>query len=149
MLREVGGLVPPKRQPWCDRHAYHLYICRYQPDAFGGRSRADFIKAMNAEGIPCGVGYAKLLSEQDGMRAVATNRPDRIRVTDSPNTRAIVSDTVWLSQQMLLADREVDGLHRRGGGLDPEGVGRLGFLVTGTVYSISPRRGGEISILSP
>jgi len=105
LLNEVGGLLPPKRQPWCDRHAYHLYICRYQPEAFGGRSRAEFIKALSAEGVPCGGGYAKLLSDQDGMRAVADQRPDRIRITDSPNTRGIIDDTIWLSQQMLLADR--------------------------------------------
>ncbi len=51
------------------------------------------------------MGYAKLLSDQDGLRAVAANHPDRVRVTDHATTRAILSDTVWLSQNMLLADR--------------------------------------------
>ena len=106
LLADVGGLIPPKRQPWCDRHAYHLYILRYQPEAFGGRPRAEFLKALNAEGIPSGVGYAKLLSEQDGIKAVAANHPDRVRVTDAPHTRGILADSLWLSQSMLLAERE-------------------------------------------
>jgi dTDP-4-amino-4,6-dideoxygalactose transaminase len=53
MLSQIPGIRPPRPDPRVTRHAYHLYIFRYDKNHFGGRPREDFLKALNAEGIPC------------------------------------------------------------------------------------------------
>ncbi|MCC7491787.1 MAG: DegT/DnrJ/EryC1/StrS family aminotransferase [Fimbriimonadaceae bacterium] len=105
LLAGLGGLTPPRRQPWCGRHAYHLYIMQYDGDAFGGHSRDEFLKALNAEGIACGVGYNKLLSEQEGVQAMAGRYPDRVRAMPCPQTVQIMERSVWFTQNMLLEGR--------------------------------------------
>ncbi len=61
----VPGLVPLHRDPDAiTRHAYHLFILRYDPDVFGGASAAVFCEAMRAEGVPCQQGYAMPLYRQ-------------------------------------------------------------------------------------
>ncbi len=51
------------------QHGYHLFIARYDPAAFGGLDRATFLKALQAEGVPCSEGYVPLYqmpAVQDG-----------------------------------------------------------------------------------
>src|SRR5438093_1329018 len=45
-LAQVPGFRPVRRDPRVATHAWHLFMCRYDPAAFGGRPRADFLKAM-------------------------------------------------------------------------------------------------------
>ncbi len=52
-LARIDGLVPIRRDANVTRQAYYLYFFRYDEDRFGGLSRDDFCKAMQAEGIPC------------------------------------------------------------------------------------------------
>jgi dTDP-4-amino-4,6-dideoxygalactose transaminase len=105
LLRAVGGLTPPARMPWCGRHAYRLYQPRYEPEAFGGRSRDEFVQGLSAEGIPCSPGYELLLSEQEGIEAVRARHPERIRSLPAPGTQRVIDRSVWFFQQMLLAER--------------------------------------------
>jgi hypothetical protein len=44
----------------CTRNAYHLYMFRYDPSAFAGLPRAQFLKALRAEGLPALSGYSPL-----------------------------------------------------------------------------------------
>jgi len=63
MLGEIPGIRPLRRDQRATTHAYHLYIFRNDPEAFGGKSRAGFLKALSAEGIPCSAGYVPLYRE--------------------------------------------------------------------------------------
>ena len=47
----------------CTRNAYHLYMLRYDPAHFEGLSRAKFLEAVHAEGIPVWSGYQPLNKE--------------------------------------------------------------------------------------
>ncbi|MBI2299751.1 MAG: DegT/DnrJ/EryC1/StrS family aminotransferase [Armatimonadetes bacterium] len=105
LLAQVGGITPPERMPWCGRHAYHIYMLHYHPDEFGGHSRDEFIRAMNAEGVPATLGYNLLLSEQQGIQSVRERYPERVRVEPSPQTQWVFEHTVWLFQSVLLAER--------------------------------------------
>ncbi|NUP99690.1 MAG: DegT/DnrJ/EryC1/StrS family aminotransferase [Armatimonadetes bacterium] len=106
LLAGIEGFTPPRRMPWCGRHAYHLYMSLYQPAAFGGHSRDEFLRALQAEGVPCSNGYAMPLSDQEGLAAVAERYPDRCRAEDSPNTRQIIAQSVWFTQNMMLGSRQ-------------------------------------------
>ena len=67
-LDAVPGITPAKKAEWCTRHGRHLYTMRYDASCFGGRSREDACKALQAEGIFCFPGYPHPLSESPGLQ---------------------------------------------------------------------------------
>jgi len=52
LLAEIPGITPASSYEGCTRNAYHMYMLRYHPSEFDGLSKAQFLKAVNAEGIP-------------------------------------------------------------------------------------------------
>ena len=56
LLKQIPGITPARMYDGCTRNAYHLYMFRYDPAAFSGLSRAAFLKALNAEGVPASSG---------------------------------------------------------------------------------------------
>ncbi len=118
-LSEVPGVTP---LPWDDRvtgHAHHLFICRYDPAAFGGRSRDAFVAALVAEGITtASVGYVTPLHRNNAIRrSVAANlaRAGRAwpltadglpEMPSCPRAEWATQHTFWLAQNTLLGDQE-------------------------------------------
>src|SRR5439155_9573827 len=49
--------IQPARLPENSRAVWHLYPLRYDAQYFNGLPRDKFLKALNAEGIPCSGGY--------------------------------------------------------------------------------------------
>lgn len=114
-LREIPGIAPAEL-PANSRAVWHLYPLRYDAEQFGGMSRDKFMRALRAEGIPCGGGY----SEQyfDGMFDEAINSrgfkrlwsAERLKAYrdsfhDLKGNRQVCETTVGLPQNLLLADR--------------------------------------------
>ncbi len=64
-LKEIPGIIPYKLADGADRSAYHLYPFRYISRAFNDIPKERFIRALNAEGIPCGSGYGP--QNKDGL----------------------------------------------------------------------------------
>ena len=62
-LAQIPGITPAKMYAGVTRNAYHLYMFRYDPAAFGGLTRAAFLKALRAEGVPASSGYSPLNKE--------------------------------------------------------------------------------------
>ena len=56
-LRALPGLTPPVVRPGV-RHGYYVYAIRYDARKTG-ISRDQFVKALNAEGIPMTAGYVE------------------------------------------------------------------------------------------
>lgn len=64
-LKDIPGIIPAKLvDPTC-RSAYHLYAFRYISKEFNDIPKERFIKAMQAEGIPCSGGYGP--QNKDGL----------------------------------------------------------------------------------
>jgi dTDP-4-amino-4,6-dideoxygalactose transaminase len=110
-LAEIPGLRPLRRDPRVTAHAHHLYIFRYDPQAFGGRSRAEFIAALLAEGIPASPGYGQPLHHSPAIRHEVAALCRRLGRADDPlarplpvTERASFQEGVWLPQNVLLAD---------------------------------------------
>ena len=127
-LAGIEGFRPPKRQEYCTRHAYHLYMSRYDPAGFGGRPRSEFLAALGAEGIPCSAGYDRLLSDQDGLRMVAEKYPRPLPCRAVPDHR-----THPRRQRLVLPEHAVGvaqrhGRHCHGGGEDSESVAKLNAM---------------------
>src|SRR5207249_7206640 len=112
LLERIPGIRTLPHDSRVTQHAYHLYIFRYDSAAFGERSHADFVKALNAEGIPCSAGYVPLYKEKVFERKTArigswcqAGRGIDYPSIDCPVCEAVCKDAVWFSQNMLLGDR--------------------------------------------
>lgn len=103
-LADIAGLKPTVVDERVTRHAWHLYQIRFDATAFGGRSRVDFIAALNAEGIPASAGYVPLT----GIEAIRDAMRDRFGgsalrdIGPVPYAEAAGRDTIWLYQTGLL-----------------------------------------------
>ena len=80
------------------RSSHHLALVRYDPHAFGGRSKAEFIAAMVAEGVPLDAGY-RSLSHETALSAYSDLQP-------CPVAEAAEDSVVWIRQRLLMADDE-------------------------------------------
>ena len=115
LLSEIPGIRPARQYPGCTRNAYHLYMFNYDKAAFAGASRAKFLKALQAEGIPASSGYSPLnkepfLKEVLGSRAYkAIYAADRLEAwwqsNHCPGNDLLCEEAVWLTQNMLLGSR--------------------------------------------
>lgn len=111
-LLQIPGIKPLEVPPQVTRHAYHLYIFRYNPEDFKGLRRDTFIKALNAEGIPCSPGYVPLYKEpifssEDVKRILKFLGREEIDYPSIhlPNTeKACNEEGIWFYQSMLLGD---------------------------------------------
>jgi hypothetical protein len=80
---------------------------RYDPDAFGGRSRDDFLSALQAEGIsPTSAGYVPL-HQSPAIQRTLNDRfgPDSLTPHPLPVAEAAGQSTVWLQQTALLGTK--------------------------------------------
>ena len=110
LLKAVPGIDPLLPPPQVSAHAWHLFPFRYHPAAFGGRGRGDFLKALQAEGVPASSGYT-LLSDNAAIRdraaanaaLVGASLPPPAAV---PVAQAAAGDCCWLGQTVLLAPDE-------------------------------------------
>lgn len=114
-LRQIPGIAPARMYEGCTRNAYHLYMFRYDADAFGGLSRAQFLKALRAEGIPASGGYSPLTAEPTVVETLASPAYQRIYGKDvlatlaernrCPENDRLCQQAIWLTQTMLLGPK--------------------------------------------
>jgi dTDP-4-amino-4,6-dideoxygalactose transaminase len=116
LLNEIEGVKPARMYEGCTRNAYHLYMFRYDPQRFNGLERARFLKAMQAEGIPCSGGYSPLNKEQflkntlgsRAYRAIYSSKDlaELEERNNCPENDKLCQEAVWLTQNMLLGSRQ-------------------------------------------
>jgi perosamine synthetase len=116
LLKEIPGMAPAVMYPGCTRNAHHLYMFRYDSAAFAGLSRAAFLKALRAEGVPASSGYSPLDREPFLERTLASRGYQRIygarsfaawrERTRCPENDTLCAEAIWLTQTMLLGPRE-------------------------------------------
>lgn len=115
LLNEIPGIRPARMYGGCTRNGYHLYMLRYDAEAFSGLSRERFLKAARAEGVPISAGYGPLNREaflentlnSRTFRAVYTQQDIahwRERNHCPANDR-LCREGMWLPQSALLATR--------------------------------------------
>lgn len=115
LLAEIPGIRPAKAYPGCTRNAYHIYMLRYDAEAFGGLPRSRFLEALRAEGIPCSGGYRPLNTEPwlvETLHSPVYRRLYPSDVLDSweertrcPVNERLCEGAVWMGQTTLLATR--------------------------------------------
>lgn len=115
MLKQVPGIAPATMYANCTRNAYHLYMFRYDPAHFSGLPRAGFLKALQAEGIPCSGGYSPLNREPLLKNTLMSKGYKRIygekrlkewfEQNQCPVNDRLCGEAVWFTQTMLLTER--------------------------------------------
>ncbi len=114
-LKEIPG-IQPVRLPENSRAVWHLYAFRYDAAQFNGLPRNQFIKALQAEGVPCSSGYHEQYN--DGLLDEAINSRGFKRLFPAGRLKAyrdsflelkgnkqVCETTVGVFQTLLLADR--------------------------------------------
>lgn len=114
-LRQIPG-IQTIRVPEDSKPVWHLYAFRYDARYFNGLSRDQFIRALNAEGIPCSAVYHEQYF--DGLIDEAINSrgykrlfsPQRLKayrdsLHELKGNRETCATTVAMTQNMLLAER--------------------------------------------
>jgi len=113
-LSKIRGVEPLHPSKDVTRHAYHLYIFKYNKEDFSGLPRSKFVEALNAEGIPCSLGYTPLY-KQASLLKMAQNqlysrlygkKADYSKVELPVTEKACTDEGVWFYQSMLLGTKE-------------------------------------------
>ncbi|MBE0698704.1 MAG: DegT/DnrJ/EryC1/StrS family aminotransferase, partial [Anaerolineaceae bacterium] len=113
-LPGVKPMAPPEQG---STHAYHLYLFRYFPEQFQGLPKADFVRALEAEGIPASTGYGYPLYRNPvfsdkrfwpgGYPLIPGVHEDvdyrAFQQTCPAAEQACASEIVWLPQSAMLA----------------------------------------------
>ena len=109
----IDGILPVSRPAKADRHARHLYLFRYNDEAFRGIPKSRFIEALRAEGIPASPGYSIPLYKQPVFRernygiyqSKALSAIEFGEMNLPVTERACSSESVWFTQNVLLGNR--------------------------------------------
>ena len=115
LLREIAGIVPARMYDGCTRNAYHLYMLRYDARQFAGLTRAQFLKALRAEGVPMSAGYGPL-NKSPFLKTTFESRgfqrlfpADRIKrwheQNQTPANDRMTEEVCWLGQNCLISER--------------------------------------------
>lgn len=114
-IGKIPGITPV-RLPENSKSAFHLYAFRYDGAQFHGMSRDKFIRAMGAEGVPCGGIYREqyydgLLDEAIASRGFkrlwsdARLKAYRDSFKELKGNKQTCETTVAFTQNLLLSDR--------------------------------------------
>jgi len=111
-LEEIPGITPAQMYEGATRNGYHLYMFRYDGEAFQGLGRNRFMQALRAEGIPCSGGYSPQYDRpyvRDGLYSrgylniYGRERIDRyFDELHCPENDQLCTEAVWFTQPMLL-----------------------------------------------
>lgn len=109
-LAGIPGFSMLTRKPQVTAHAQHIFIWRYDAEAFGGVPRARFIEAMHKEGIPVSPGYSIPLYDQPVFleksfhKGHAAQKIDFGAISCPASEKACSEEALWLTQPTLLGD---------------------------------------------
>jgi len=113
-FKNVDGINPVPGDGDTDVNGYYLYLLQYDKDKFSGVSRDKFVEVLNAEGIPCHIGYPwpltknPMFQKKEGSEEVPYTFPYRggkIAIKDMacPVSERICNETVIIPHQVLLS----------------------------------------------
>ncbi len=117
-LDSIGGLQAVPGDSNTDVNGLYLCLLRYDASQFSGASRDRFVEALNAEGIPCHIGYPWPLTRNpmfqnipEGAKGCPYTCPYYGREVDLANTplpvsERICAETVVIPHQVLLSPDE-------------------------------------------
>ena len=104
-VRGIPGLTPMHVDERTTGHSWHLYQLKYEPSKFGGRSRDEFLRAFQAEGVTSSGGYVPL-NYQKAIRDTLKKHFDEDAINEVPHAEEAGRSTIWIPQTVLLGDND-------------------------------------------
>lgn len=116
-LKEIPGILPYKLNPKVTRVSFNLFPFRYKKEEFKGLSKEDFLKAVNAEGIPVASGYMPLNKMPFLENVLQTknfsllhpgedlNYKNYMERNQCPANDQLCREAAWFHQNLLLAEK--------------------------------------------
>jgi dTDP-4-amino-4,6-dideoxygalactose transaminase/predicted dehydrogenase len=101
-LAEISCLQPLDLKSSVRRHGVHMFVMRYRPEKCGGLDIGDFVRTVQAEGIPLARAYDMTLAQQPGMQLIATKHPDYVRILPTPVADQAVKELIYLPHHIFL-----------------------------------------------
>ncbi len=119
LLSEIDGLKPQRWDERANKHSWHIYMLRYDPERFAGVPRTRFLEALNAEGIPSFHGYTfpiyanpmfvnkDFLGNGAPVSAIYKDIDFPAYAEMCPMTeRACYQESIWLEHRLLLGTHQ-------------------------------------------
>lgn len=105
-LTSVGCVQPLALDPRVRRHGMYMFVMRYLPHACGRLPLEDFLRLVNAEGVPLTRCYAATMAAQPAMVELLARRPEYVRVCSTPVSDRAAGEIVYLPARVFLGDAE-------------------------------------------
>src|SRR5262249_20279710 len=114
LLGKIEGITPQTLDARCTRNGHYAYIFNLERRAFADISTDDFIKALNAEGIPTQASYPPVHKLDVFRSGEYRKRLSGGQKTEEhtflkgnfPVTQKAAWDAVWIPQPALLGDEQ-------------------------------------------
>jgi len=111
LLRKIGGVEPLPDDPRITRRGHYYYVFKYDAAQFGGLHREEFLKALQAEGVPAGHSYGRAIHKYplfQNMKVPAKYKNSQYKKVCCPVAEnAFANELCVLGHTTLLADRAV------------------------------------------
>ena len=116
-IRKIPGILPYKFHDNVTRAAFHIFPFRYKKEEFKGLSRTEFLKALQAEGIPAMSGYTPL-NKMPYLKNVLETKNFKLMYppemldykkfmerNQCPVNDQLCEEAVWFFHNMLVAEK--------------------------------------------
>ena len=114
LLEDIEGIETFYWQPYCDRHAHHLFLLRFKSENFDNVQRSQFLAALNKEGVLASSFYPMALYQQPLYK---NEKSLSMRESACPVAEQACRDVIFFEQNVLLADSQkielIDGAVRK------------------------------------
>ncbi len=101
LLDDIEGIETFGWQPYCDRHAHHLFLIRFKSENFENVQRSQFLAALNKEGVLASSFYPMALYQQPLYKSEINLS---MRNNACPVAEQACRDVIFFEQNVLLAD---------------------------------------------
>lgn len=110
----IDGLRTLQLDPRVTQHAHHMFMFALDLDAVDGRiGKEEFIRQMNAEGIPVHPGYITLNKNTAILKEIEKWTGEKREMSCPVSERFAEQDGLWLHQNVLLGtEQDMDDIVR-------------------------------------
>lgn len=93
------------------RHGMYMFAMRYLADRMDGLPVDEFVRFVQAEGIPLFRSFQATLSSQPAIRSLAERRPEYFQCPETPVAESAVREVIYLPHPVFLGSpRDVDDI---------------------------------------
>ncbi|MBS7627658.1 DegT/DnrJ/EryC1/StrS family aminotransferase [Candidatus Bathyarchaeota archaeon] len=110
-LEKIGGVSALKRDPRITKRGYYFYFIRYDASQFKGVTRDLFMRALRAEGIPCGTAHNDPVYKNPAfleLKSIYGIPVDYTKVQCPVSERIYRNEVIALGKDFLMKRENVD-----------------------------------------